>query len=59
MDTQEDIVAIGLLTQDDSRRLGASFSRLFPLPRDGLFDDLLKALDEVGLRHPQPQDPKA
>ena len=47
MDTREDIVAIGLLTQDDIQRLGHNFSRLFPLPRDGAFDDLIKAIDEA------------
>ena len=47
MDTREDIVAIGLLTQDDIQRLGQNFSRLFPLPRDGAFDDLIKAIDEA------------
>ena len=47
MDTRVDIVAIGLLTQNDIHRLGESFSRLFPLPRDGAFDDLIKAIDEA------------
>ena len=47
MDTREEIVAIGLLTQNDIQRLGESFSRLFPLPRDGAFDDLIKAIDEA------------
>lgn len=47
MDTRDDIVAIGLLTQNDIQRLGNSFSRLFPLPRDGAFDDLIKAIDDA------------
>lgn len=47
MDTREDIVAVGLLTQDDIRRLGNNFSRLFPIPRDGAFDDLIKAIDDA------------
>ena len=47
MDTRDDIVAIGLLTQDDIRRLGENFSRLFPVPRDGAFDDLIRAIDEA------------
>lgn len=47
MDTRDDIVAIGLLTQNDIQRLGDSFSRLFPLPRDGAFDDLIKAIDDA------------
>lgn len=47
MDTHDHIVAIGLLTQDDVRRLGEKFSRLFPVPRDGTFDELIKAIDEA------------
>ena len=50
MDTHDDIVAIGLLTQADIRRLGENFSRLFPVPRDGAFDDLIKAIDEADSR---------
>ncbi|HKY81336.1 MAG TPA: hypothetical protein VJM09_07675 [Sphingobium sp.] len=54
MTTQDDIVAIGLLTQDDVRRLGSSFSRLFPVPRDGAFDDLIKAIDEADRQRQHP-----
>ena len=57
MDAREDIVAIGLLTQNDIHRLGESFSRLFPLPRDGAFDDLIRAIDEADRekdRRPKP-----
>jgi hypothetical protein len=35
------------LTQDDVRRLGENFSRLFPVPRDGAFDELIKAIDDA------------
>lgn len=56
MDTQDDIVAIGLLTQDDIRRLGHNFSRLFPVPRDGAFDDLLKAIDEADRQRQRPPE---
>lgn len=57
MESREDIVAIGLLTQDDIRRLGNNFSRLFPVPRDGAFDDLIKAIDEADReRQHRPQD---
>ena len=59
MDRDQDIVAIGLLTQEDIRRLGSSFSRLFPIPRDGAFDDLLKALDKVDVPRPQQRQPKS
>ena len=54
MDTRDDIVAIGLLTQKDIQRLGDSFSRLFPLPRDGVFDDLIKAIDDADRQRDQP-----
>ncbi|ANI79867.1 MULTISPECIES: hypothetical protein [Sphingobium] len=47
MDTRDPIIAIGLLTQDDVRRLGENFSRLFPIPRDGAFDELIKAIDDA------------
>jgi hypothetical protein len=47
MDTRDPIIAIGLLTQDDVRRLGENFSRLFPVPRDGAFDELIKAIDDA------------
>lgn len=57
MDTRDDIVAIGLLTQNDIRRLGNSFSRLFPLPRDGAFDDLIKAIDEADREREQRPKP--
>jgi len=56
MDTRGHIVAIGLLTQEDVRRLGENFSRLFPVPRDGAFDDLIKAIDEAERqRNPPPK----
>ena len=56
MDTRDHIVAIGLLTQEDVRRLGENFSRLFPVPRDGAFDDLIKAIDEAERqRNPPPK----
>lgn len=59
MDTRGDIVAIGLLTQDDVRRLGENFSRLFPLPRDGGFDDLIKAIDKADKQRRSGVDPKS
>ena len=54
MGSHDDIIAIGLLTQDDIKRLGANFSRLFPMPRDGAFDDLIKAIDEADRRREKP-----
>ncbi|HEX7742283.1 MAG TPA: hypothetical protein VF442_07595 [Sphingobium sp.] len=57
MAAHDDIVAIGLLTQDDIRRLGENFSRLFPVPHDGAFDDLIKAIDAAA-DQPREPDPK-
>lgn len=53
MESREDIVAIGLLTQEDIRRLGQNFSRLFPVPRDGAFDDLIRAIDDADRKRQQ------
>lgn len=56
MESREDIIAIGLLTQEDIRRLGQNFSRLFPVPRDGAFDDLIRAIDDADRnRHQRPK----
>ena len=55
MESREDIVAIGLLTQEDIRRLGTNFSRLFPVPRDGAFDDLIRAIDDADRKRQQPR----
>lgn len=41
------IVSVGLLTQRDLDVLGTSFTRHFPVPRDDVFDDLLRRLDHV------------
>lgn len=58
MDTQDDIVAIGLLTQGDIRRLGENFSRLFPIPSDGAFDDLIRAIDDADQEQRARKSPK-
>ena len=58
--TSERIVAVGLLTEEDVAVLGKGFKRLFPVPNDAVFDDLLAKLDSVnpvaesGARKPQP-----
>ena len=41
------IVAVGLLTAGDVALLGQGFRRLFPVPGEGGFEALLKALDRV------------
>ena len=43
----ERIVAIGLLTETHVRMLGSSLKKVFPLPEDGRFDQLLEALDRL------------
>jgi hypothetical protein len=44
MDGQEKIVAVSLLTETEFRTLGPNLQRVFPLPQDGEFDELLKAI---------------
>jgi hypothetical protein len=44
---REGIVAIGLLTDDDLRRLGPQFSRAFPVDDTPMFSGLLQAIDEA------------
>jgi hypothetical protein len=44
---QEQIVAVGLLTNRDLERLGSGFKRCFPIADDGKFADLLRAIDEA------------
>ncbi|RYG87019.1 MAG: hypothetical protein EON58_21105 [Alphaproteobacteria bacterium] len=41
------IVSIGFLTENDVRRLGATFSRHIPIEHDDIFAELLAKLDEV------------
>ena len=51
--SDERIVAIGLLTEDDLRRLGDTFTRVWPVDRSTDFTELLRAIDEAEerLRH--------
>ena len=44
-DTARRIVAIGLLTDDDLRRLGPQFDRAFPVDETPVFAELLRAID--------------
>jgi hypothetical protein len=43
----EPFVGIGLLTETNIRMLGSSLRQVFPIPRDGRFDNLLKLLDNT------------
>jgi hypothetical protein len=47
------IVAVSLLTSEEVRVLGSSLKRVYPLPEDGTFDDLLRALDRGDTRPQQ------
>jgi hypothetical protein len=44
---QDNIVAVGLLTDRDLERLGSGFKRCFPVSDDRKFEDLLRAIDEA------------
>lgn len=44
---KERIVAVGLLTQQDLKLLGHSFTRLWPVEETPCFDGLVKAIDEA------------
>jgi hypothetical protein len=46
----EPIVAVGLLTQTQVKMLGPALRRVFALPEDGRFDNLLAALDRERCR---------
>jgi hypothetical protein len=41
------IVAIGLFTVDELRVARQTLKRVYPLPRDGSFDDLLAQIDKL------------
>jgi hypothetical protein len=45
--TQDRVVAVGLLTQQDLEVLGSSFSRAFPVSDVPCFGELLRAIDEA------------
>ncbi len=41
------IIAVALLTEQDLDRLGATFTRLWPVENVPCFEDLLAAIDEA------------
>jgi hypothetical protein len=43
----DQIIAVGLLTQRDVRALGPTFDRLWPVEDSAEFDDLLRAIDDA------------
>lgn len=45
--SQQRIIAVGLLTEQDLDRLGATFTRLWPVENAPCFEELLKAIDEA------------
>jgi hypothetical protein len=44
---EERIVAVGLLTSEDLKRLGDNFSRLWPVDETPCFSALLRAIDDA------------
>lgn len=56
----ERIIAIGLLTTSDVERLGATFTRLWPVDPTPDFSELLRAIDEAEekMRQQLPNDPR-
>ena len=48
--TDEPVIAVGLLTSSDVERLGATFTRLWPIDQSTDFTDLLRAIDEADER---------
>ena len=44
------IIAVGLLTSSDVERLGATFTRLWPVDQTTDYSDLLRAIDEADER---------
>jgi hypothetical protein len=49
-ESEEPIVAIGLLTQNDLNLLGSGFRRAFRIEDSPIFDDLLAAIDDADER---------
>jgi hypothetical protein len=45
--TDQRIIAVGLLTQNDVRLLGPTFDRLWPVQETPCFSQLLQAIDEA------------
>ena len=48
--SDEPIIALGLLTSSDVERLGATFTRLWPVDQTTDFSELLRAIDEAELK---------
>ncbi|RYY24576.1 MAG: hypothetical protein EOP62_16435 [Sphingomonadales bacterium] len=47
MPDRERVIAVGLLTARDLERLGANFSRSFPIEDTPCFGELLAAIDDA------------
>jgi len=52
MDDEDKIVAVSFLTLQEWKRWGSDMKRIYPLPDDWKFDDLLRQLD---LAEPAPE----
>jgi hypothetical protein len=46
----EKVVAVALLTQEELNNVRTGLKRLYPVPEDGGFDDLLGALERAARR---------
>ena len=53
MPDRDKIVAVSLLTAEETRVLGSSLKRVYAVPDDGSFDELLRALDRSERRTPE------
>lgn len=45
--TNDKIVSVGFLSENDLLKLGSTFTRHFAVPQDDIFADLIAQLDEV------------
>lgn len=43
----EKIVAVGLLTEKEMHAFGSKLKQVYPIPKDGTFDDLLAKISQV------------
>jgi len=54
--TDDKIVALGLLTQQDLDTLGSDFRRVYPIDEVPCFGELLRAIDEADRKLRQSRD---
>lgn len=54
--SRKNIIAVGLLSQDDLDRLGERFTRLWPVQDTPCFEGLLVAIDEADREYRRARD---